>query len=375
MQRRLARVRVVTLVVLVTNAAGALFLPAVGLWREPDPGWAGLGVLGIGIFSAAQGAVLYTLVTPWLGDPIRRRVAWAFATATLVSVPTVGPVGGDWPTWSWLAACVVGVLPVLVGRVRAAVLGVLTVGLALALTPGPVVDTLIITVGFGAGVAAVNVLHVWLWELLSEAEQGRTAQARLAAAEERLRFARDVHDLLGHHLTIIALKAELAERLAGTDPDRTGREAAEVRRLAASTLDELRDVVHGYRQVDLGEQLSGIEQILRSSGVRCTVEVPDDDLPAAAVLSAVLREATTNLLRHSRASWCTITFEYADGGLRLTVRNDGVPAGGMAAGGVSDARGHGLRGLAERLVEVGGVLRTRAGGGEFTVEALVPSVP
>jgi len=370
MQRRLERVRIVTLIVLATNASAALFLPAVGLWREPDPARAALGALGIVLFSAAQAAVLYALVTPWLTDRARRRASLAFTVAAVASLPLLGPVGGDWPSWSWLAACIVGVLPVLTGRVRAAVLSAVTVALALVVTPGSVVDSLIITAGFGAGIAAINTLHVWLWDLLLQAEQGRAAQAQLAAAEERLRFARDVHDLLGHNLTIIALKAELAQRLAGTDSERAGREAGEVRRLAASALAELREVVHGYRQVDLKEQLAAIEQVLQSSGVRCTVDVPGDDLPAAAVLSAVLREATTNVLRHSRASWCAIAIEHAAGEVRMTVTNDGVRAGAAP-----DAHSHGLRGLADRLAEAGGALRTRTGGGEFTVVAVVRSSP
>ncbi|MBF9132112.1 histidine kinase [Plantactinospora sp. S1510] len=370
MQRRLKRVRVVTLIVLAANASAALFLPGVGLWREPNPVRAALGALGIVLFSAAQAAVLHALVTPWLTDRARRLASLAFTVAAVASLPLLGPVGGDWPSWSWLAACIVGIVPVLTGRVRAAVLSAVTVALALVVTPGSVVDSLIIAAGFGAGIAAINTLHVWLWDLLLQAEQGRAAQAQLAAVEERLRFARDVHDLLGHNLSIIALKAELAERLAGTDGERAGREAAEVRRLAASALAELREVVHGYRQVDLKEQLSAIEKVLQSSGVRCTVDVPGDDLPAAAVLSAVLREATTNVLRHSRASWCTIAIEHGAGEVRMTVTNDGVRAGA-----VPDAHSHGLRGLADRLAEAGGALHTRTGDGEFTVVAVVRSSP
>ncbi|WP_344081298.1 sensor histidine kinase [Luedemannella helvata] len=368
MQQRLAQVRVVTFVVLVTNASAALFLPAVGLWREPEPARQVLGALGIALFSAAQAAVLYTLVTPWLSGRVKRWSRVALALTAVASLPLVGPVGGGWPTWSWLAACSVGVVPVLTGPLLAIGLSAATVALALAVTPGSIGDSLIITAGFGAGLAAINVLHVWLWDVLLQAEQGRAAQVQLATAEERLRFARDVHDLLGHNLSIIALKAELAERLAATDGARAGQEAAEVRRLAASTLVELRAAVYGYRQVGLREQLTAIERVLESSGVRCTVSVPDGDLPAQAVLTAVVREATTNVLRHSRAGWCTITLQAALGEVRLTVTNDGVRDAAAP-----DAHSQGLRGLADRLAEAGGVLHTRADGGRFTVEAVVRS--
>jgi two-component system sensor histidine kinase DesK len=370
MHRRLKRVRVVTLVVLATNASGALLMPAVGLWREPDPVQVALGALGIVLFFAAQAAVLHALVTPWLSDIRRRRAKLAFAVAAIASLPLVGPMGGSWPSWSWMAACIVGVLPVLTGRVGAVLLGVATATVAALTTPGSVGDSLIISVGFGLGLAAINVLHVWLWDLLVQAEQGRAAQARLAAAEERLRFARDVHDLLGHNLSVIALKAELAERLATADGARAGREAAEIRRLARSALAEMREVVHGYRQVDLRAELTAIEQILRSAGVRCTVNTPGGDLPSNAVLSAVLREATTNVLRHSAASWCTIdiTAGAADDEIRMTVMNDGAsPAT------APDPHSQGLRGLADRVSEAGGVLRIEAADGRFTVAAVVPS--
>jgi len=371
MHRQMRRARIVTLIVLAANGSTALFLPAIGLWREPRMLQIVLGAIGIVLFSVAQGFVLHALVTPWLSPRARRGAVLGFAAASIASVPLVGPAGGAWPSWAWLAACVIGVLPVITGRWAALVLSAATAVIAVLTTPGSARDALIISVGVGAGIAAINALHVWFWELLVQAEQGRAAQSRLAAGEERLRFARDVHDLLGHHLSVIALKAELAERLAPTDPQRAAREAAEVRGLAASALAELREVVHGYRQVDLRAQLTAIEQVLQSSGVRCTVHAPPDDLPGpvAAPLAAVLREASTNVLRHSRAGWCTIDIVRAGPRITMTVVNDGA---GDAA---PDRHSQGLHGLAERLAESGGVLRTRAADGRFTVEAVVRSAP
>ncbi|MEU8235984.1 histidine kinase [Actinoplanes sp. NPDC048967] len=371
MHRQMRRARVVTLVVLATNGSMALFLPAVGLWREPETFRIFLGAIGILLFSVAQGFVLHALVTPWLSPRARRGALLGLATASVASVPLVGPTGGTWPSWAWLAACIIGVLPVITGRWTALALSAVTAAVAVLTTPGSVRDALIISVGFGAGIAAINAVQVWFWELLMQAEQGRAAQSQLAAGEERLRFARDVHDSLGHHLSVIALKAELAERLAPVDPPRAAREAAEVRGLATSALTELREVVHGYRQVDLREQLTAIEQVLVSSGVRCTVQAPDGVLPppVSAPLAAVLREASTNVLRHSRAAWCTIDIVRVGPEFMMTVVNDGA---GDAA---PDRHSHGLHGLAERLAESGGVLRTRAADGRFTVEAVVRSAP
>jgi two-component system, NarL family, sensor histidine kinase DesK len=368
MQPRLRRVRVVTLVALAVNACGASWLPAIGLWREPDGVRVALGVLGIVLFAAAQAVVLHALVTPWLSERARQRAIGAFAVAALASLPLVGPMGGGWPSWSWMAASIVGLLPVLTGRLRAAVLVVVTVALAALITPGSPIDSLIITIGFGSMIAAINAVHVWLWDLLLQAEQGRAAQARLSAAEERLRFAGDVHDLLGHHLSVIALKAELAERLATVDGPRAAGEAADVRRIAASALSELREVVHGYRKVDLAEQLTAIRDILSSSGVTCTVRAPDGEIAGAEMLATVLREATTNVLRHSRAARCVVEVVAFDGGVRMTITNDGVRDERSP-----DPHSHGLRGLADRLAARGGTLHTRSAGGEFTVEVVVPS--
>ncbi len=173
-------------------------------------------------------------------------------------MPLVAPLAaGSWPSWAWLGASVVGTVPLL-GPVRALLpvtAGALLVAVPVAgLSGGSVVRHVVVTGGVGLGIAVVNGLQFWFWDLLVQARQGQEARARLAATEERLRFARDVHDVLGHALTVIALKAELAARLAPVDAERAGREADEVRRLATTALDEVRDAVHGYRRVDLADR-------------------------------------------------------------------------------------------------------------------------
>ena len=180
--------------------------------------------------------------------------------------------------------------------------------------------------GSGLGIAAVNGFQVWFWDLLVEARQGQAARARLAAAEERLRFARDVHDLLGHDLTVIALKAELAARLAPVDPARAGREAAEVQRLAASALHRVREAVHGYRAVDLAEQLAAVAEVLRSCGVRCTSLPPPGDLPARRRRRAGGGAARGGHQRAAAQPGRLVPDRDHPGGdvARMTVRNDGA---------------------------------------------------
>lgn len=374
--RQLRLARVLTLSSLCVVLLASLVLPGIGLVLAVSPWWAVAGAVGILAFTATQAGALYAAVTPRLSGRVRRRLTTAFVAAAALSVPLVGPVGTpSWPAWAWLGASVLGTLPLLVRRWRP-VLGAVVATLAAAAlvawwTGASVPVYLWLTAAVGAGTAAVTTLPVLLWNLLVQAQAGRAAQARLAVTEERLRFARDVHDLLGHSLSVIALKAELSARLAAVDPARAGQEAAEVQRLAAAALTDMREAVHGYRTVDLRDQVAAVEQVLRSSGVRCTVTQPGDALPAdvASQLVPVLREASTNVLRHSRAGWCTIDITRKGEHVRMTVANDG------AAGAGSDSYSFGLRGLSDRLAYVGGVLRTRLQDGVFTLEATVRATP
>ena len=368
---RMRRARLFTTVGIAGGVAVCLVLAALGLRQEPDALRNVLGALGLLVFVAALGGALYRSVTPGLSAASGNRLLAGFAAAAVLSVPLVGPVGvPGWQTWTFIGASIVGVAPLLLRAWAAVALMAGTVGVA-ALSAwwfgGDVLSEVGVTVALGLSVAAWNALHLWGWTFLVQAQEGRDALTRLAASEERLRFARDVHDLLGHNLSVIALKAELASRLALVDGERASREADEVRALAAAALTEMREVVHGYRRVDLRDQVLAVAQVLRSSGVRCTVTQPDEDLPAAlaAPLVSVLREAGTNVMRHSKADWCTIEVVREDAGARLTVVNDG--AGDTAP----DSHSSGLRGLADRLGDVGGTVRTWRKDGMFTLEAIV----
>src|SRR5690606_10145432 len=162
----------------------------------------------------------------------------------------------------------------------------------------------------------------WLWWTIRDAHESQDAKAKLAVAEERLRFARDLHDLLGHSLSVIALKSELAAKLATKDPDKAAAEMADVRRLTGESLTEVQLAVDGYRTLDLDEELTRARTALEAAGTRCVVEAGPGELSpeARALLAWVVREGATNVLKHSSASRCSITF--ADGVLEM--RNDGV---------------------------------------------------
>ena len=373
---RLGRVRAAVLGSLVVSVASTVTWPGIGVVRfESRPLWQVLGGIAILAVAGTQAAALYAAATPGLAERTRRRYVLAFLVAALGSVPLAAPVATEgaegWDTWAWLGAAVVGSVPLLMRTTLAAVVAVLATALSAlvgVVTGGSATTFALITAGMGVSLLAIHGLPVVLWHLVLEARDGREARARLAITEERLRFARDVHDLLGHHLSVIAVKAELAQRLAAVDPERAGREAGEVRELAAAALAEMREVVHGYRAVDLAAQLDAVARVLGSSGVRCTVTGDPGPLPDAVAtgLAATVREAGTNVLRHSSATWCRIDLVRGADEVRLTVANDGA---GEAR---PDAYSSGLQGLSDRLAGSGGRLRTAVADGVFTLDAVLP---
>lgn len=211
-----------------------------------------------------------------------------------------------------------------------------------------------------------------------ELQEAREELARNAVAEERLRFARDLHDLLGHSLSLIALKSEVARRLAERDPARAQQEMADVEEAARRALAEVRDAVSGYRQVSCGQALAEARAALTGAGI--TVRLPDrvPALPGGvdAALGWVVREATTNVLRHSGAG--TVTVDLAEDGVRavLTVTDDGVPGAGERMTVLGSSSGSGLAGLRERVGALGGDLEAGPlDGGGYRVRATVPLLP
>ncbi|MFF9778424.1 sensor histidine kinase [Streptomyces sp. NPDC013978] len=222
-----------------------------------------------------------------------------------------------------------------------------------------------------------SVFSVWLLKAVYELEDARETRARLAVAEERLRFGRDLHDVIGRNLAVIALKSELAVQLARRERPEAVEQMIEVQRIAQESQREVREVVRGYREADLGVELSGAQGVLAAAGINCSVDGADTaGLPGEvqSALAWVVREATTNVLRHGNADQCAVVLRVREGQVVLTVENDGIRTGGgeQAVGSVSGA-GSGLAGLRERLAVVDGTLEAGPVGGEaFRVVARVP---
>ncbi|MGK5522623.1 histidine kinase [Micromonospora sp. URMC 107] len=355
-----------------SGVAACTLLAALEMRREPDPRGIVLGAVGALLLVVALAGALYRSVMSWpAAAPTARWLLAGCATAAVLSVPLVGPAGGTpGRAWAFVGAALVGAAPLLLPMRYAATLMAATVLVAAATAwwfGGPVRDAVTVTVVLGLSVAVWNVLHLWFWTFRAQAREGRDALARLAAAEERLRCARDVYALLANELSALVLKAELASRLALVDGERTRKETVEMRALAAAALARMREAVHGYRSVGLREQAHTVARVLRNSGVRCTVTQPEQDLPPALTgpLVSVLREAGTHVLRHGEARWCTIEIVREGAAARLTMVNDGAGDGGP------DIDRSGLPGLAGRLREAGGTLRTWRKDGTFTLEATV----
>ena len=203
--------------------------------------------------------------------------------------------------------------------------------------------------GLGMGLFLVFTVQssLWLHGVVTELDRARGTQAALAVAEERLRFSRDVHDVLGRRLSTIAVQAELAAALTGRGDPRAVDRILEVREAAHVALGEARELARGYRPLDLQQEVEGAVALLRSAGIGATADVTG--LPEAwhEPVARVIREAVTNILRHSRATHVRIG--YADG--EVVVLDDGVHGAPVTA-----TDGSGLEALRRDLVPLGAEL-------------------
>ncbi len=200
-----------------------------------------------------------------------------------------------------------------------------------------------------------------------ELEWARIDTARLAVAEERLRFSRDLHDVFGRTLSTVALKAELAAEQARRGRPESVATMREVQSIATEALGEVREVVRGYRQTDLAGEMAGARSLLEASGIEVTTMADGGGVlpaPVARAFAWVVREGTTNILRHADATRVRIALSSEPGRARLVLDNDHPhPAMRQA--------GSGLAGLTERLAEVGGRLSVDHDAARFTLTAEV----
>ncbi|WP_329056803.1 histidine kinase [Amycolatopsis sp. NBC_01488] len=247
------------------------------------------------------------------------------------------------------------------------------------------------------GLAVFGLL--WLVRLVTELDNTRRRLAEMALAEERLRFARDLHDLLGMSLSAIALKSELTARLLPLDRGRATEELTEVLGLTRQALSDVRSVASGYRELSLDSESRTAKSVLAAADVRVRMEMLGDELPppVRTVLAVVLREGVTNVLRHSKVECCEIAMRRTDTGVCLDIVNDGVERDGdrecpdvpaeapstpavpapraaeNGSGPADTSPGSGIGNLSHRVANLGGELTAGVEpDGRFRLRAVVP---
>lgn len=310
-------------------------------------------------------------------------VAWLVTGSVAAAVLGVIPLAvRDYGLWSLAPAMMVSIAAMFLPRQQRRLLIATAVVIAAVLG-----GTVSVVAGDGWGFAAafpagmvafvawVMLGMLWAWDIAERLNHARRLAAELAVKDERLRFAADLHDIQGHHLQVIALKSELAARLVEADPARAAAEMKEVQRLSTDALEDTRAVVHGYRRTTLDEEIANAVKVLAAADIDTRMELDPDavarTLPETNrhLLGLVMREATTNVLRHSQARHAAVDYRITDGLARLRVSNDGAADPPRASAGT------GLRTLAERLAAAAGTLTWERGGDRFEVVASLPVDP
>jgi two-component system sensor histidine kinase DesK len=261
---------------------------------------------------------------------------WPFNSVGFGYIVSAGSMLALLPSWRrWLAVVLLMTLPV--------------TAMSLWLQVSPIVMLAIFSASLLTGLG--HRLQVRNIRRDAELRLSQIEVRRLATLAERERIGRDLHDLLGHTLSLVALKSELARKLALRDPAAAQREMEEVERVSRHALVEVRAAVTGMRRSDLAAELVSARLMLEASGVSFSAELPEGfALPPAieAPLALVLREAITNIHRHAHASEASVRFSIEATGLRMQIGDNGC--GGLST------HGNGVSGMRERVRELGGTL-------------------
>ncbi|RLP96907.1 sensor histidine kinase [Micromonospora sp. CV4] len=343
-----------------------LNVPLATALHQPQPWRRVVGVAALIVFGLG-----YVLLFQWarrlrqslLPIPVPR--AWTGLLLLLaVGVASIPGTGGDWlATLVYVAAAAVFLLPFR-EALATVVLCAVTPVLASRLVPGWEAESTIVFAVLLASFAMFGVSR--LAQRNSELQAAQQEIHRLAVAEERARAARDLHDILGHSLTVVAIKAELAGRLIEVDRDRAAAEIADVEGLARAALADVRQTVGAYREVTLAGELAGARSALAAAGIAADLPADVPALPAERdrLFGWAVREGVTNVVRHSGARCCTIRV-HPD---RVEVSDDGRGPS------TPDGSGHGLVGLRERARRLDAAVSVgrRADGSGFLLRVHAP---
>ena len=365
-----------------------LIQPISALFDRHDPAW-----IAGGLVIAAAFCAIYLPALMYVDERPRWAGAGLAALAVLAAVACV-VYGEHWtPLWIYVSAAGGLILTALFDR-RVATLGVVVIsGLYLVscwithLDGADTVAVLLPVVLIGLAMMGFRLQLV----LMHELARARETVAKLAANEERLRLARDMHDLTGQSLSMITLKSELAAKRLTRLPDSAERDAiltelGDVSRVSRQTLHDIREAVSGYRRPTLAIEVITARSALEAAGIgldddpELTMRSGTFDPEAEAALAWCLREAVTNVIRHSRARHCRLRLTERTGEVSLEVTDDGRGFSGPAKDNArhsaeAAATGSGLRGISERLSAAGGHLSLGQGdnGRGFRLTATVPA--
>ncbi|WP_409495148.1 sensor histidine kinase [Amycolatopsis sp. cmx-11-12] len=331
-------------------------------------------------FTVGYLTALITLQLSYFARPnvrLRSRQSYAllFVQACLIFLPLI-PLGSTWVSLpSLFAGTALLVLPPLAGwtAFTATAVGVVLVRIEYG------------TDFIGGFYSFASILNtglmvfglIWLIRLVTELGETRKRLAEVAVAEERLRFARDLHDLLGMSLSAIALKSELTSRIMDIDTNRASDELLEILGLTRQALTDVRSVASGYRELSLDQESRSAQAVLVAADVQVRLEIEHEDLPATVrtVLAVVLREGVTNVLRHSKVERCEIAVRRIGDGVSLDIVNDGVENGRPKTEKPVrvEAAGSGITNMSDRVAGLGGELTAGVeADGRFRLRAVVP---
>ena len=334
---------------------GIYFIPWVQAW--PSVTNASASLIGIVVF-------LIVYLDAYLGH--RRSVIPHVLAMTLIGF-ALSPFGGIWTVFHVYATSLLAAA----ATRRAAIRGIVVLSLAL----------IAFSVGvhspwfnwapalfFGVMASAGNMIAAELQRRNQRLLETQDEVRALSAIAERERIARDLHDLLGHTLTLVAVKADLATRLADRDPEAAQREMQSVAEVARGALSQVRDAVTGMAGLSFAGEIERARLMLTAANVDVRINTPgtEADPTRQAVLAMALREAVTNVIRHAEAKTCSIDLESRpNGDLRLSVSDDGR--------GGDFQEGSGLRGMRARLFAAGGALEVHASSAGALLTATLPA--
>ncbi|MCW2685489.1 MAG: sensor histidine kinase [Mycobacterium sp.] len=342
--------------------------PLQDSWRQPHLWQRIVGVTAALAFCAVYliGFMRLRALLKRTGQRFPLAVSWSIvAVMTVLAIVLMVAIGqSGLGSLIYVAVMAAFTLPIRAGWIGVATLAV-TMTVVQRIIPGwRPNDGLTFQLAIAA-LAGWGVVH--LVERNAQLAAAREEIARLAVAEERNRFARDLHDLLGHSLTLVAIKAELASRLIRLAPERAEAEIADVQRLAREALADVRSAVGGYREVSLGAELARARSALTAAGIEAELPTATSDVPEDRheLFGWAVREGITNVVRHSEAKHCRVRLTARE----VEITDDGHGPGTEPVNGV----GHGLVGLRERVAAIGGTLTVgRSAEGGFALRIGMP---